>query len=41
MGADDTLYVSYPDPQDGYVKIAIVKLAEGEKNVEGAGDPQK
>lgn len=27
IGPDDTLYVSYPDPDDGYVKIATGKLA--------------
>jgi hypothetical protein len=27
IGADDTLYVSYPDPDDGFVKIATGKLA--------------
>jgi hypothetical protein len=26
FGANDTLYVSYPDPDDGYVKIAVGKL---------------
>jgi hypothetical protein len=27
FGANDTLYVSYPDPDDGFVKIAVGKLA--------------
>ena len=26
LGPDDTLYVCYPDPEDGYVKVAVVKL---------------
>ena len=27
MGANDTIYVSYPDPDDGYVKIGVGKAA--------------
>ena len=29
IGTNDTLYVSYPDPEDGFVKIATGKLASG------------
>jgi hypothetical protein len=29
MGANDTLYVSYPDPDDGFVKIGVGKPASG------------
>ena len=29
IGAKDTLYVSYPDPEDGFVKIATGKLTSG------------
>ncbi|MGC2112258.1 MAG: hypothetical protein WA655_22255 [Candidatus Korobacteraceae bacterium] len=29
IGPDDTLYVSYPDPDDGFVKIATGKLVSG------------
>ena len=29
IGAKDTLYVSYPDPDDGFVKIATGKLTPG------------
>ena len=27
IGPKDTLYVSYPDPDDGFVKVATGKLA--------------
>lgn len=27
MGADDTLYISYPDPSDGLIKVATSKVA--------------
>jgi hypothetical protein len=30
--ADDTLYVTYPDPQDGYVKLISIKISEIDTN---------
>ena len=33
IGADDTLYVSYPDPEDGFVKVAIGKLTQSSEHV--------
>jgi len=41
MGADDTLYVTYPDPQDGYVKLATIKVAEADADSEQASGPHK
>jgi hypothetical protein len=38
FGANDTLYVSYPDPDDGFVKIGIGKLAS---NAEAGKDQTK
>jgi hypothetical protein len=41
MGEDGTLYVSYPDPEDGVVKLATIKPVEVETSTEKAGGPQK
>ena len=41
MGADDMLYVSYPDPMDGKVKVATVKLAKIPADSATAGSPPK
>lgn len=44
MLPDDTLYVSYRDPQDGYVKVAVVKPnvdQAGKENTESPAHQQK
>jgi hypothetical protein len=43
IGPGNSLYVSYPDPQDGFVKVSVVKLsetAEETKTDEKASQPE-
>jgi len=41
LGSDDTLYVSYPDPVDGNVKLATVTLESVPASSATAGSPPK
>ena len=39
MGPDDTLYVSYPDPEDGMVKVATGKIMGAATTAKSTGTP--
>jgi hypothetical protein len=41
IGPDDTLYVTYPDLQDGYVKLVIIKASEFKAQSPQEESPQK
>lgn len=41
IGVDDTIYVSYPDPADGEVKLATFKLGNVVANSGSTGGPPK